>query len=107
MAKFTGNRYMTKGIQNEIPLELQLILWFMIDENIKKGLKMDYLQVFTLSPYHKDSNVYQKIIHSQEVPRRKIEKILNVFEKSISAKIFVIDNESYVTMLFNHEYWYK
>ena len=104
MYKFDGNRYMTKGIQNEIPLELQIILWFLIDDNLKKSLAMDYLQIFTLSPYHKDGTVYQKIIHSQEVPKRQCEKILNVFEKPISAKIYVIDDVSHSTMLFNHEY---
>ena len=104
MYRFNGNRYLTKGIQNEIPLELQIILWFMIDDNIKKSLKMDYLQIFELSPYYKNDKIYQKIIHHQEVPKRKSEKILNIFEKPITAKIYVIDDSSHCTMLFNHEY---
>ena len=104
MYKFNGNRYMTKGIQDEIPAELQLILWFMIDDNIKQGLKMDYLQVFTLAPFYKDGNIYQKIIHNQEIPRRKKEKILNVFEKAITTKIFVIDDIDHITMLLADEY---
>ena len=104
MYKFDGSRYLTKGIQNEIPLELQIILWFMIDDNIKNSLNMDYLQIFELLPYYKDDKIYQKIIHSQEVPKRKSEKILNIFEKPITAKIYVIDDSSHCTMLFNHEY---
>ena len=102
--KFNGTRYMTSGIQADIPAELQLILWYMIDENIKQGLKMDYLQVFRLSPYNKENNVYQKIIHSQEVPNRKREKILNVFGETVTAKIFVIDDVEHITMLLADEY---
>lgn len=104
MYKFNGTKYMTRGIQAEIPFELQTIIWFMIEDNIKQGLKMDYLQVFTLSPFYKDGNTYQKIIHNQEVPRRKKEKVLNVFEKAISAKIFVIDDVDHITMLLAEEY---
>ena len=102
--KFNGKRYMTSGIQSDIPAELQLILWYMIDENIKQGLQMDYLQVFRLSPYHKENNVYQKIIHSQEVPNRNREKILNVFGEAVTAKIFVIDDVEHITMLLADEY---
>ena len=103
MATFTGNRYMTAGIQNEIPLEIQIIMWNMIDENAKKRLKMDYLQVFELSSFYLDGVRMQEITHRQEQPSRK-----NTFayetDNPISAKIFVIDSDSYVTMLFNYEY---
>ena len=104
MYRFNGNRYLTKGIKAEIPLDLQLILWFLLDEQIKSGLELDYLQVFALSPYPKDGAVYQKIVHSQEIPPRKREKILNVFDKPISEKIYIIDSLEYVTMLIASEY---
>ena len=38
---FTIKRYATRGIANEIGLELQLILWAMIDSREKKGIEVD------------------------------------------------------------------
>ena len=95
---------MTRGVQADIPMGLQLILWFMIDDNIKKGLPMDYLQVFTLSAYHKENATYQKITHVQEVPKRKKDAVINVIDKVVTAKIYVIDDIEHITMLLADEY---
>ena len=39
----TENRYMTRKVAEEIPLEINILLWNLIDElNVEK----DYLQVF-------------------------------------------------------------
>ncbi len=54
---FKNARYATRGINAEIPLALQLILWKMIDE--MEVAQKDYLQVFTLS----SENGEQKIVH--------------------------------------------
>lgn len=59
---FKNPRYATCGINAEIPLALQLILWKMIDE--MEAAQKDYLQVFALS----SENGEQKIIHEQEQP---------------------------------------
>ena len=103
MAKFTGNRYATIGIQTEIPLELQIILWGMIDDNIRTGLKMDYLQVFELSATYKNGERVQEINHRQEQPRRRKTITIN-HDNPISAKIFVIDDVTHSTMLLSNEY---
>jgi hypothetical protein len=76
----------------------------MVDDNIKKELSMDYLQIFKLIPCHKDGAVYQKIIHSQEVPKREKTTVINVIEKSINAKIYIIDDVTHITMLLADEY---
>lgn len=56
------NRYMTKKIVEEIPLEINILLWNLIDElNVEK----DYLQVFELNPIGKG---IVEMIHKQEVP---------------------------------------
>ena len=102
--KFNGDRYMTKGIQAEIPFDIQTVIWLLINENVKKGLKMDYLQVFNLSPCYKDGIMYQRLIHSQEVPKRKKELTLYMVDKAITAKIFVIDDIDHITMLLADEY---
>ena len=103
MAEFTGNKYITSGIQNEISAEVQAILWDMInsDRNLQKEL--DYLQVFGLNSIYINGKWMQEIIHKQEQPHR-VEKITYDTDDPISAKIYVIDDISHCTMLFSHEY---
>ena len=59
----------------------------------------DYLQVFSLSEY----NGKQRIIHTQEIPEYKKEYVLNI-SKTVTAKVFVIDDETHSTMLLANEY---
>ena len=103
VAIFTGNRYITCGVGNEIPVELQMILWDMIDGDKQQGKTLDYLQIFKLRPIYENGVEMQEITHSQEQPRRR-KKITIESGNPITAKIFVIDNADYVTMLLNHEY---
>ena len=56
---FSGKRFVTSGIAKKVPLELQVIMWDMIDTMDEQK---DYLQVFDLS----EENGKQKIVHSQE-----------------------------------------
>ena len=58
---FNGKRYLTKGVDLTIPLELQIFMWSCID-NLK--VEKDYLQVFNLSVF----NSIQRVEHKQEVP---------------------------------------
>lgn len=94
---FNGKRFTTMGISEKVPLALQVIMWNMIDtmDTVK-----DYLQVFELS----EENGKQKIIHSQEQPSYKKEYLFNTGTPFLNAKIFVIDDETHSTMLFNYEY---
>lgn len=98
-----SNRYMTKGIQQEIPLELQLFMWNCIDKLKEQGQELDYLQVFELIEHRADDIFYQVIKHKQEVP--EYNKTYNVCPKeNVNAKIFVIDDETHSTMLLAEEY---
>ncbi len=45
--------YMTKEIYMNPPLEIQMFLWLKVDE-LKKRVKLDYLQVFELEYIIKD-----------------------------------------------------
>ena len=40
---FNKERYLTRGISNEIPLEIQILLWSIID---KINVMKEYLKVF-------------------------------------------------------------
>ena len=94
---FKNPRYATRGINAEIPLALQLILWKMIDE--MKVAQKDYLQVFILS----SENGEQKIIHKQEQPDYHKEYVFSG-DCLVNAKIFVIDDGDHSTMLLAEEY---
>lgn len=41
------HRYMTRGISEEVPLEMQMLLWGMVGV-LRKVKTLDYLQVFEL-----------------------------------------------------------
>ena len=94
---FNGKRFATRGITEEVPLALQVIMWNLIDT---MDITKDYLQVFELS----EENGKQKIIHSQEQPPYRKEYLFNTGTPFLNAKIFVIDDETHSTMLFNYEY---
>ena len=41
------NRYVTRGVNEEVDIRLQLIMWSMIDKlNDEGNVELDYLQVF-------------------------------------------------------------
>lgn len=64
---FDNDRYITKGVQNIIPLELQLLMWNCIDTLKKQGKILDYLQVFEFTKLRLDDFEFQSIEHRQEV----------------------------------------
>lgn len=100
---FDNDRYITKGIDTKIPIELQLFLWNCIDILKEQRKELDYLQVFELTKQIVDDVFYQKIEHRQEVPEYK--QTYKIVDKEIvEAKIFVIDNGSYSTMMIAEEY---
>ena len=103
MTPFTGSRYITTGIENEIPAELQSLMWNSIDEDIHLQKELDYLQVFSLQSTYVDGFQIQEIIHKQEQPCRKKRMTVET-DNPVSAKVFVIDDVTHSTMLMNHEY---
>ena len=43
------NRYVTKGVNDEVDIRLQLIMWSMIDKLKNEGnVEVDYLQIFKI-----------------------------------------------------------
>ncbi len=93
---FNNQRYITRGVQAEIPLELQLFMWACID---RMSEPKDYLQVFTFESV----GILQKIVHKSEQP----EYCMNYFipyGKPITEKVYVIDDGDHSTMLLAEEY---
>lgn len=95
---FDKDRYLTRGVSEEIPLEIQILLWSMIGE-IK--IKKDYLQVFEIEPI---KNSLLKIEHRQEIPKYKKEHVVVNTGINSKVKIFVIDDGEYSTMMLGSEY---
>ena len=90
-------RYLTKGVDENIPLELQIFMWSAIDQMPEPK---DYLQIFKLTV----ENGLQVIHHTSEQPEFDMTYILAETEKTITAKIYVIDSDEYCTMLLTEEY---
>ena len=98
-------RYVTGGIDERVPQELQCLIWASIEARIffANG-KIDYLQVFT---FKKIDGEMLALHHEQEHP-----PMLNVhytnyrpeYEEIINEKIYVIDDGDHSTMLFAYEY---
>ncbi len=96
---FSNQRYITRGVQAEIPLELQLFMWGCIN---RLPEECDYFQVFRLE----NLNGIQKITHFSEQP----EYCMNYFipcSKPITAKVYVIDDGDHSTMLLAEEDFVK
>lgn len=93
---FDNKRYITRGVQAEIPFALQLFMWECVDGMPEPK---DYFQVFKLD----DSGGLQKIIHFSEQPKYSREYIIPM-DNPITVKVYVIDSDEYSTMLLASEY---
>ena len=97
------NRYITRGVNEEVDIRLQLIMWSMIDKLKGKGnVELDYLQIFKVRKEGKKIVINQ----SQEVPKYSCTYEIEVEDIQIEdeIKIYVIDSGEYSTMLFPSEY---
>lgn len=81
-------RYMTRGIQADVPMEIQLFLWELQTEIRKNSKEIDYLQVYDLEV--KEGR--QKVRHTSEEPEYEKEYVIQIEEPMI-AKIFIIEDD--------------
>ena len=89
-------RYLTCGVDNTIPIELQLFLWECVE---RMPAPKDYLQVFELKPV----GSLQLITHSSEKPEYHMEYLLPL-DTQITEKLYIIDDGDHSTMLLASEY---
>ena len=85
------NRYVTREVNEEVDIRLQLIMWSMLDKLKDEGnVELDYLQIFKI---RKDGN---KIVisQSQEVPEYSCTYEIEIEDIQIDdeIKLYVIDN---------------
>ena len=93
---FTNKRYLSRGVADTVPIELQLFMWACIDQLPEPR---DYLQIFDLEQV----GDMQSIAHRSEQPEyRKV--YLLPSEKPITEKIYAIDDNACSTMILASEY---
>ena len=93
---FQNDRYLTCGVDNVIPLDLQMFLWSCVD---RLPEPRDHLQIFDLEQV----GCMQSIAHRSEVPEyRKVYLIPS--ENPITEKLYIIDDGDHSTMLLSSEY---
>lgn len=98
---FNNTKYVTDGINNRVPKDLQQLLWKLIDT--MKVTNKDFMQLFIVDTIN-EFGIYKLIIkHSQEVPSYVKEHFLLTTSK-IDEKIYIIDDGSHSTMLLAEEY---
>lgn len=87
-------RLITKGIQQEIPIEIQILLWNMQDKLRKQQKEIDYLQVYRLEAVQKN---LQLIEHTAEQPFYQMSYYC-VVENAVTEKVYIIETD-YTTKL--------
>ena len=93
---FNNPRYLTAGVSNSIPLSLQIFIWNCIELLPEE---CDYLQVFELKPF----GGMQQIRHTAEQPEQQMLYMIPC-DEPVAAKVYVIDSDTYSTMLLAEEY---
>ena len=88
------NRYMTREIAENIPVEIAILLWDLIDNLI---IEKDYLQIFEINPIGLG---VVEIVHKQEVPKYEVSVYIQNDLIKDKLKIYVIDSIEYSTMMF-------
>lgn len=100
------NRYITRGVNEQVPKEKQQHCFQLIDEKAKQAeITLDYLQIFEFN--RDDQRGTITIIHRQEEPffidysEIRITKDLVNFQ---IKELWVIDDHTHQTMLLPEEY---
>jgi hypothetical protein len=101
---FTSFRYMTRGIQDQVGLDLQIIMWSLIDSRLATGEEMDYLQVFNFTKECTNDTIIQNVIHKQEQPIYEYLHSYGNIANPLDITVWVIDDGSNTTMLLPSEY---
>ncbi len=97
MFESNKGRYLTRGVDAEIPQDIQLIMWEAIDHMPEPK---DYLQVFRLTV----EDGLQIIRHESEQPEFSMTYVLPTVSETVTQKVYVIDDGTHCTMLLAEEY---
>ena len=97
---FSGSRYITSGVAENFPIELQVALFSAVEQMREKvSGQLDYLQVFEIVTRVKG----QKIYHMQECPEAKLEYFIPT-DVEVNGRAYMIDDVDHITLLLAEEY---
>lgn len=96
MIMLNGPRLITKGIQESLPIPVQLLLWQFIDT--MPVSEKDYLQIFTLVTSFRQGQPRLTIQHKQECPEYAHTTVVDL-DHVIHEKVYVIDDAIHDTKL--------
>ncbi|ELK39419.1 hypothetical protein D478_24483 [Brevibacillus agri BAB-2500] len=103
--RFTSDRYVRRGVNEVVPVELQLILWSILEKRQERGDQLDFLKVFELSAEWVDGEPLQKVINRQEQPfHREVFYVDHTENLAIGVTVWIVDSRTYSTMLLPEEY---
>ena len=98
MFEKSKGRYLTRGVDEKIPIDIQIFMWKAVDNMPEPK---DYLQVFNLTV----QNGLQIIRNTSEKPKYEMTYILtSLLTKAVTAKVYIIDDGDQCTMLLAEEY---
>lgn len=99
-----NKRYISRQVNEEVDIRLQLSIWTLIDIlKDKEKVELDYLQIFKLK---KEGNII-RVEHEQEVPKYKSIHMIEAEDIQLdeAIKLYVIDNGTEGSvMIFPSEY---
>lgn len=96
-----NRRFMTRAIAESLHMEVQVLLWNLIDHQRKQGNELDYLQVFELT----SNGDKQKILHRQEVPPLERSWLIALRgTQPIDSTVWCIDDGENQMMLYPSDY---
>ena len=97
--------YATRGVAESVPLDLQLLLWRLVEAVEEENPVTDYLHIFECSQVrHLGKWCQQKVLHRQEQPPLCYELVVDGVSAPFFGVIWVIKDGEYATMLFPEEY---
>ena len=98
------NRYITAGVSERIPLDVQILCWNAYEQTKLNGA-YDYLQVFKLTEMKEDGGGFNCVLtHDTEEPEYHMSYKLRLDGGGISEKFYIIDSVEYEMMLLAEEY---
>lgn len=97
-------KYITRGIQERIPLDIQILCWDAYEQTKLNG-EYDYLHVFKIKAIEPDEEGFNCLLtHDTEVPEYHKRYKLNLTSCSMDEKIYIMDCKEYEIMLLGEEY---
>lgn len=102
---FSSDRYVTRGVNEAVPFELQQMLWSILEKRQERGDQLDHLQIFELSAEWVDGEPLQKVLNRQEQPfHEEVFFVDHTENLAIGVTVWIIDSGTYSTALLPEEY---